>query len=208
MAAARRGRGNGWTVGAPKMPAALCAPAAGGRRLHHALWSGGEARRAGTCPLSLPSPPLPAPARVRPRPRSPPPHLSCRRRRTRTAMPQGTLRQTPTCSTCRRRRFPPPPPGLSARGARGRRRDGPQAPRRVKSAFSSTGPGAGGGGRAFSSRAASRAPRREAPPPPSARAGRQGARLDAHRDGAALQARFLIAAPRRPACRPVRPTLR
>ena len=73
MAAARRGRGNGWTVGAPKMPAALCAPAAGGRRLHHALWSGGEARRAGTCPLSLPSPPPPAFARVRPRPRSPPP---------------------------------------------------------------------------------------------------------------------------------------
>jgi len=45
-------------------------------------------------------------------------------------------------------------------------------------------------------------------PAPEARAYEAARGSDVHRDGAALQARFLIAAPRRPACRPVRPTLR
>ena len=180
----------------PKMPAALCAPAAGGRRLPHALWGGGEARRTGTCPLSLSPPP---PAFAPPPPPLPPP-----------AHPHGyaaghfaadsymlDLQAVPASPPQACRRVVPGAAGETDRRSRGESKAHFQARGRLPE---------GGGAHSVPGQPA--APRAGRPPPLRARAGRQGACPDAHRDGAALQARFLIAAPRRPACRPVRPTLR
>ena len=80
----------------PKLPAGLCAPATGGRRLPPCALERGEGQRTGSCPPPLP-PPRASPAPLpQPVPRG---------------MLQGTLRQAPRARgpPGRRRRFPAAP---------------------------------------------------------------------------------------------------
>ena len=166
-----------------------------------------------------PFPPLPAPARVRPRPRSPPPAFAPARVRPRP--PISPAAAGAPARLCRRAlcgrllharpasgggsRLPPRPVGAWCQGPQARRAAGVEASQ--KRIFKH-GAGCRRRGARIQFQCSQPRPAQGGPPPLRARAGRQGARPDAHRDGAALQARFLIAAPRRPACRPVRPTLR
>ena len=112
----------------PKLPAGLCAPATGGRRLPPCALERGEGQRTGSCPPPLPPPPELAQRPSRSRFRAACCRALCGRRHVPAVRPAGGGGS------------PPRPPGLSARGARGPQADEQQASGRVKSTFSSTVP--------------------------------------------------------------------